>query len=287
MKEDLRGLIERLEKAGEVARVRKEVDPRYISALVAKSPKAMVFERVRGYEMAMVGGLITTRRRQALSLGVGEAEVGLKFLHAMDNRIDPVIVKESPAQEVVHTGSQVDLTSLPIPLLHRKDGGPYITTGIVVAKDYKGRRNAGMYRLMYRTPTETGIDLVSPSDLRFIYQRALEEGKALPVAVAMGCHPAEMFATSYKAPPGEDEFSVAGGLRGEPVELVACKTVELEVPASAEVVLEGELLPVGWTVDEGGFGDFTGHQCTIRWNPIFRVKAITRNDPAYPPRLKE
>ena len=104
---------------------------------------------------------------------------------------------------------------------------------------------------MYRSPTETGIDLVSPSDMRYYYQKALDKKEPLPIAIAVGVHPLDMLAASYKAPIDVDELSLAGGLRGNPLELVKCKTLDLEVPADAELILEGELLPIGWVADEG------------------------------------
>ena len=97
-------------------------------------------------------------------------------------------------------GDDVDLTRLPLPLMHVKDGGPYISATLVVSKDPEYGRNVGSYRMMYRSPRETGIDLVSSSDMRLYYQRAFEQEKPLPIAVAVGVHPYEMLAASYKAP---------------------------------------------------------------------------------------
>jgi 2,5-furandicarboxylate decarboxylase 1 len=166
--------------------------------------------------------------------------------------------------------------------MHVLDGGPYISATLVVSKDPEFGRNVGSYRLMYRTPTETGIDLVSPSDMRLYYQRQLEQGRPLEIAVAIGVHPFDMLSASYKAPIDLDEFAISGGLCGEPVPLVKCKTVDLEVPADAELVLEGELLPIGWTADEGPFGEFNHISGEVKWNPIFRVKCITRRkDPIF------
>src|SRR5436309_1411647 len=114
--------------------------------------------------------------------------------------------------------------------------------------------------------------------------RRFEDGIRRPVeiAVAVGVHPYEMLAASYKAPIDVDEYAIAGGLHGAPVDLVRCRTVDLEVPADAELVLEGELLPIGWTADEGPFGEFSHITGDVKWNPIFRVKCIThRRDPIF------
>ncbi len=272
---DMRGLLDHLEKHGELLRIQKPVPPRYINTLIAKADQAVLFEHIAGYDMSVVGGLMGSRRRLALGLASEEKVLGKVFMEALERPIPAQVVADGPAKEVVKVGDEVDLTEIPIPFQHRKDGGPYISAGIAVCKDEEGRRNAGCYRLMYRTPNETGIDLVSPSDMRFTYQRALDRGEPLPIAIAIGTGVPEILAAAYKAPPGFDEFAVAGGLYGEPIQLAKCATLDLEVPASAEIVLEGEISTDGWSIDEGRYGDFTGHQCSIRWNPVFKVKAIT------------
>jgi 2,5-furandicarboxylate decarboxylase 1 len=128
---------------------------------------------------------------------------------------------------------------------------------------------------MYRGRRTTSIDMVSHSDLRTFYQRSLERREPLPIAIAVSTHLNELMAAGYGAPMGVDEFAVAGGLHGRPVELVKCRTVDLEVPANAEIILEGEILPIGWTEDEGRFGDFTGLQCGLKWNPVIRYTAMS------------
>ena len=279
---DMRGLLDHLEANGELLRIKKPVPPKYMHTLLSKSDQAVLFENVADYGMSVVGGLIGSRRRLALGLASDEKILGRVFMDALERPIPAEIVPDGPVQEVVKVGDEVDLTEIPIPFQHRKDGGPYISAGIAVCKDEEGRRNVGCYRLMYRTPNETGIDLVSPSDMRFTYQRALDRGEPLPIAIALGTGIPEILSAAYKAPPGFDEFAVAGGLYGEPVRLTKCATLDLEVPASAEIVLEGEISTDGWTIDEGRYGDFTGHQCSIRWNPVFKVKAIThRKDPIF------
>ncbi len=283
MKKSMRDFLDELEAADELQRISKPVDLRHVSSLVAQCPRATLFENLEEYPgWRLAGGLVTTRKRLAIAMGCGENDVAMRFEEGLGRQIDPVMVEDAPCQEVVIEGEDVDLTALPYPLMHVYDGGPYISATCVVSKDPEYGRNVGSYRLMYRTPRETGIDLVSPSDMRFYYQRKLDRGEPLEIAVAVGVHPYEMLAASYKAPIKLDEFSVAGGLHGGPVELVKCKTVDLEVPADAEMVLEGELLPVGWTQDEGPFGEFSQISGDVKWNPIFRVKCIThRKDPIF------
>ena len=274
-KPDLRDQIARLEEQGELLRIRREVDARHVSGLLAQARQALLFERVRGFDLPLVGGLAATRRRLALSLGASEEDAARRFQQAVERPIPPELVSSGPVQEVKLLGDAVDLTRLPIPFLSEKDGAPYISSGIVIARDPEYGSNAGCYRLMYRTPRQTGIDLVSPTDLRSFYQRRLARNEPLEIAVVIGAHAAEHVAASYRAPAGLDELALAGGLHGAPVPLVRCQTVDLAVPADAEIVLEGEIPPIGWTADEGPFGDVTYLQCDLRWNPVFNVKAIT------------
>ncbi len=273
--EDMRGFIKRLEDEGELLRIEKEVDCRYISALVGQSDKALYFEKVEGFNFPLVSGLLNTRKRVAIGMKVSERELGKKFQEAIDHPIDPVVVKKAPVQEVIYEGEEVDLTIFPIPLFSEKDGGPYISGGIASSFDPEYGLNAGMYRMMFRKRNETSIDLVSPSDMRFYYQRAMDQKRPLPMAVAIGNHPFEMLAASYKAPMDMNEFAIAGGLHGEPLRMVKCITNDLLVPADSEIVLECEILPVGWIYDEGRFGDFSHLQGDLKWNPIVKINAIT------------
>ena len=283
MKQGFRDVLRLLEEAGELRRIKKGVDPRHLSSLAAQAKEATLFESIVGYpEWRVAGALVSTRKRLALSMGCKEADIARRFEDGIRRPIDARVVKDGPCQEVVWQGGDVDLTSIPIPLMHVKDGGPYISATMVVSKDPEYGRNVGSYRMMYRTPRDTGIDLVSSSDMRRYYQRALDAGRPLEIAVAVGVHPYEMLAASYKAPIDVDEYAIAGGLHGAPVDLVRCRTVDLEVPADAELVLEGELLPMGWTADEGPFGEFSHITGDVKWNPIFRVKCIThRRDPIF------
>lgn len=281
MKKGFRDFLAELASAGELETLTKPVDVRDVSGLIEESPKALMFNALKDYpNWRLAGGLITSRKRLALAMGTTESDIPTRLERGLRNPIEPVLVKDAPCQEVVHTTP--DLSAIPYPLMHVLDGGPYISATFVVSKDPEFGRNIGSYRLMYRTPTETGIDLVSPSDMRLYYQRQFEKGKPLEIAVAVGVHPFDMLAASYKAPTDLDEYSIAGGLHGEPVSVVKCKTVDLEVPADAELVLEGELLPNGWTVDEGPFGEFNQISGEVKWNPTFRVKCIThRKDPIF------
>jgi 2,5-furandicarboxylate decarboxylase 1 len=275
MPTQFREYLQRLIDIGELARVSEEVDLRHVSGRVAASEKALWFERVRGYDFGIVSGILGSRQRMGVCLDCDHRDIGKRFVERIGLR-RPTLMKDSgPVKDVVRMGDDIDLTALPVPLISQLDGGPYITGGIGICKDPEFGRNVGMYRLMMRTERETSIDMVSASDLKLFYERAFKQGRGLPFAVALGTHPAVMMAAAHMAPPGVDEFELAGGIAGAPIELVKCETVDLEVPADAEIVLEGELLPIGWTEDEGRFGDFTGFVGPMKWNPIFRVNAVT------------
>jgi 2,5-furandicarboxylate decarboxylase 1 len=281
MTTSFRDYLQSLSDAGELRSIKGATDVRDVSALIEQSSKALMFMALKDYPgWRLAGGLITTRKRLALAMGTTERDIPTRLEQGLKNPIPPVMIDQAACQEVVQR--EPDLTKLPYPLMHVLDGGPYISATFVVSKDPEFGRNCGSYRLMYRTPNETGIDLVSPSDMRLYYQRKLDKNEPLEIAVAIGVHPFEMLAASYKAPIDLDEYSIAGGLHGQPLELVKCKTVDLEVPANAEIVLEGEILPIGWSADEGPFGEFSQISGDVKWNPIFRVKCIThRRDPIF------
>jgi 2,5-furandicarboxylate decarboxylase 1 len=190
------------------------------------------------------------------------------------------MVNTSPTHEVIATGDEVDLFKLPIPMSSIYDGGPMITAGVVIAKDPELGWNSGIYRFIVKEKNLTGIDIVTPNNMRLFVQRAFEAKRPLPISISIGTHPLEIMASGYRAPLGQDEMAIAGGLRGRPVELAPCKTVDVPYIADAEIVIEGEVLPTGWTWPEGRFGEFTRLMGGLHWNPLVRVKAITRRKDA-------
>jgi 2,5-furandicarboxylate decarboxylase 1 len=280
--EDFRGMLARMEREGHLRKVSKSISPRHITALCNQAPAAIWCQSVEDYDIPVVGGLYWTRARLASALGWPEGELGSRFARAVARPVSPVIDTDAPCQDVVLTGDDVDLTALPIPFMHEKDGGPYISAGVAFANDEELGPNAGCYRLMFRTRQEMAMDLFTASDLRRYYTKTYERKQSLPVAIAIGVHAFEHMAAAYKAPAGVNEMEIAGGLRGEPAHLVRATTADIMVPANAEIVLEGELLPNGWTADEGPFGEFAGMQGDLKHNPLFRVTAIThRRDPIF------
>jgi 2,5-furandicarboxylate decarboxylase 1 len=173
------------------------------------------------------------------------------------------------------TGDQVDLFKLPVPIFSIHDGGPMITAGVVMAKDPEyGIVNTGCYRFMIKERNLTGIDIVTPNNLRHYLERALKDGRSLPISISIGAHPIETVAANYRAAIDVEEMSLSGGFRGTPLKLGQCKTCDLPYIADSEIVLEGEVLPIGWTQPEGRFGEFTFLMGGLHWNPNVRINAV-------------
>jgi 2,5-furandicarboxylate decarboxylase 1 len=283
MQETFRQFLDRLREADELIDLKQPVDIRHIATLVDQSDKAVLFHKVIGYDMPVVSGIIRSQKRAMISMGVkayGEIEVKLK--KAIDNPIPPIMVNTSRTREVTHLGEDVDLFKLPIPMSSIFDGGPMITAGVVIAKDPELGWNSGIYRFIVKEKALTGIDIVTPNNMRLFAQRAFEAKRPLPISISIGTHPLEIMASGYRAPLGVDEMHIAGGLRGAPVELAPCQTVDAPYIADAEIVLEAEILPTGWTWPEGRFGEFTRLMGGLHWNPLVQIKAIShRKDAIY------
>ncbi|MBI4528348.1 MAG: UbiD family decarboxylase [Deltaproteobacteria bacterium] len=274
MSADFRDFLQSLRAHDELLEIKKAIDLRNVAALVPQSDKALIFTSVQGYSMPVVSGLLNSRNRMSLGMGVPYAKIEEKLRSAMAHPIPPGLVERAPVKEVVHTGEEVDLFNLPIPIFSLLDGGPMITGGVIIAEDGDYGLNAGMYRLMLKEKNKTGIDIVTPNNLRKFAERALQSKKPLPISVAIGVHPYEMVASTFKAALGTNELTYAGGLRGEPLELACGETVPVPCIADAEIVLEGEIIPEGWTQPEGPFCEFNRLMGGVHYNPRVRFTAI-------------
>jgi 2,5-furandicarboxylate decarboxylase 1 len=283
MQENFRQFLDRLRQAGELVDLHQPVDIRHIATLVDQARTALYFHKVIGYDMPIVSGLIRSRERAIMSLGCETyREIEDKLTAAIAKPIPPKHVKTSPTREVVMVGDDVDLYKLPIPMSSIFDGGPMITAGIVIARDPELGINSGIYRFIVKEKALTGIDIVTPNNMRLFAQRAFERKEPLPISISIGTHPIEITGSGYRAPLGVDEMGIAGGIRGAPVELAPCETIDLPYIADAEIVLEAEILPTGWTWPEGRFGEFTRLMGGLHWNPLVRIKAISmRKDAIY------
>jgi 4-hydroxy-3-polyprenylbenzoate decarboxylase len=302
---DLREWISLLEREGELRRVSAEVDPHLevteiVDRVVKAGGPALLFEHPKS-EHPLLINQFGTERRMCLAFGVdslddvgrrlgdvlemqppqGLAEKvrGLKKLKSIADS-QPKTVRSGSSQEVVLTGDQVDLRRLPVQTCWPGDAGPFITLPAVITKDPRnGARNVGMYRLQVLDERTTAMHWQIHKDGRADY--LLADGK-LEVAVALGLDPVTAYAASAPLPKHVDELMLAGFLRGEPVELVRGKTVDLDVPANAEIVLEGYLAKDELT-EEGPFGDHTGYYTPPEPFPVFHVTAMTmRRDAIYP-----
>ncbi len=282
-KESFREYLDRLRDKNQLADIREPVDSRHIATLVDQSDKALMFHRVLGYDMPVVSGLIRSSERMAIGMGVERyADIEHRLTNALAKPIQPKYVETSRAREVTRVGDDVDLFDLPVPMSSVLDGGPMITAGITIARDGQGGLNAGIYRYILKERNLTGIDIVTPNNMRALAWKAYEEQRPLPISISIGTHPFEFMASGYRAPAGVDEICIAGGLRGAPTELAMCETIDVPHIADAEIVIEAEILPTGWTWPEGRFGEFTWLMGALHWNPLVRVKAIShRKNPIY------
>jgi 2,5-furandicarboxylate decarboxylase 1 len=283
MQENFRQFLDRLRQTGELVDLHQAVDIRHIATLVDQAKTALYFHNVIGYDLPVVSGIIRSRERAIAALGCETyREIEDKLSNAIAKPIPPKYVKTSPTREVVLLGDEVDLFKLPIPMSSVYDGGPMITAGVVIARDPELGINSGIYRFIVKEKNLTGIDIVTPNNMRMFAQRAFERGEPLPISISIGTHPIEITGSGYRAPLGVDEMAIAGGLRGAPVELALCKTIDMPYIADAEIVLEAEILPTGWTYPEGRFGEFTRLMGGLHWNPLVRIKAISmRKDAIY------
>ncbi|MGI0091396.1 MAG: UbiD family decarboxylase [Nitrososphaerales archaeon] len=292
MPKDFRDFLSILEESGELKRVSAEVNPKHelgaVCALVnsKKESPAIVFENVSGSKIPVVSQLLASNRRIALSLGVREEEVFEKMVERSQKRIATKSVSKdkAPCQEVVLTGEEVDLRKLPICTNNPGDGGPYITAGHVFLKDPEIGQNLSIYRMMYYSKNEVFIRLTPGHDGYDFFKNAeRRDDKRLEVAVAIGVDPAIYIASQFEPALGVYELEMAGGLKQEPIDVVRCESVDLEVPSRSEIILEGELTIPPKTDAEGPIGEFCGYTTDrVPGERIMRIKAMThRMSPLY------
>ena len=273
--EGFREFLHRLQAGGQLRELHQPVDLAHLPALVDAAAPALCLRHPIGYSMPVVSGLVRTSERMLLATGAASmAELGARVAMAVERPVAPQMISGAAPQQIVRRGADVDLFDLPVPLSAVHDGAPTITAGVVIARDPEHGLNAGVYRLMVKQKNVTGIDIVTPNNLRRFAERALARGESLPISISIGVHPIDMLGAGYRSPLGIDELSIAGGLRGAPVGLAPCTNSDLPYLADAEIVLEAEILPTGWTHPEGRFGEFTRLMGALHWNPLVRVNTI-------------
>jgi len=302
--DSLRDFVRFLEARGQLHRIQREIDPVLEVSEIAQrvmraGGPALLFEHIKGSRFPLLINTYATRQRMSWALGVDDlaqhATTIAELVKAqppaslMDKiRMLPKLgrvagamprtVGTAPCQQIIETNP--DLTKLPILTTWPEDGGPYITLPMVITRDPdKGTRNVGCYRMQVYGPRETGMHWQLHKTGRRHMRRYKELGIArMPVAVALGGDPVLPYAATAPLPDGIDEFLFAGFLRRKPVEMVQCKTVDLEVPASADFVLEGYVDVNEPLRREGPFGDHTGYYSLADDYPVFHLTAITRRE---------
>jgi UbiD family decarboxylase len=253
------------------------VDLAEIAEIFEGNRKAVLFNAVGPERQELVGNVTASRTRIAQAFGVAPDALVTEIQRRLRGKptIIDVSPTQAPVQEVVLTGDEADLTMLPVHLQHGADGGPYISSSIDYVVDARtGWTNVGVRRLMLRGRQEAGIDLVSPSDLRALYEAGVAAGKPLPVSFVVGAHPIDHVAATMRFP--IDELGLVASLRDAPLPVVKCVTNDVRVPADAEWVLEGYLDARGHVEPEGPYGEFLGYYGALKRNPVFHLTAITR-----------
>ncbi len=266
--QSLRGFLQMVETdyPDELLRIRQPVDPRFdMTAIVfeleraGKSP-VVLFEQPNGSTMPVVTNVAGNRKLLAACLGVETENLPTAFRERCQKYIPCELVKDAAWHDVTIEGDELDLTKLPIPLQFTVDGGPYITAGQISARDpVTGVDTTGFHRLMLKGKNRLGLSLHSRRRMYEFQRRAEERGESLPAAITIGTHPLHyMGSMVYAYPPHVRKMEIIGGLFGEPYRIARCGVGEVEVPAGAEIVIEGEIL-AGTREPEGPFGEFTGY----------------------------
>lgn len=292
---DLRGFLQMLEAEHpeHVLRITAEVDPKFgVSGILHRLERdghspVVIFENVKGSTIPLVANMHADFERLHLALGMEKASVA-DFVRECSARqahpIDPVLVssREAPVHEVVVTGEDIDVEKLPICTYHEKDGGKYITAGLAVMRDPDtGINNVGIYRHQVHEKNLLGVQLSETADGNVIWKKHERAGRPTPIAIVIGHHPAFFVGSLAFSRLDDDEIRIAGAMLQRPVPLVACKTIPLDVPADAEIVIECEI-PPGTRRLEAPFGEYPGTYGPARMNPVLEIKAIThRRDPLY------
>jgi 4-hydroxy-3-polyprenylbenzoate decarboxylase len=308
--QNLGEFIRELEKAGELMRIKapvsRDLEIACITDLASKARgggKALLFEHVRESRFPVLSNAFGSERRICMALGTDSLDslarrldrfvrieppksfrqfinllpMGLDFIRFLPRR-----VSKAPCQEVIYRGEEIDLSRLPVLKCWPRDGGPFITLPVVISRSIEtGKRNAGMYRLQVFNRNTTGMHWHIHKDGSHHFQEYKRAGKPMPVAVAVGADPAVTYAATAPLPRGLDEMILAGFIRKKPVQMVRCVSVDLEVPAEAEFVLEGYVDPEELRL-EGPFGDHTGYYSLVGEYPVFHLTALThRRNPVY------
>jgi 2,5-furandicarboxylate decarboxylase 1 len=278
---DLRHVLDLLRAESALLEVKRAVDPRWeISAVLDRLERAGIFRPVLFGAVqsqpgwSVLGNLFADRQTISRMLGVSPAAMNAEFARRLDHPIPPVIVADAPVQARVELAG-AGLDAVPLPTLHERDAAPYISLGVALCRDPDtGVQNVGIYRFMKRGAFELVPSLTSISNAADIFRRYEARGQFMDIAIVPGVSPALSLAASYRAAAGVDETSLAGGLAEEPLRLVHARTVDLDVPADAEVVIEARVQP-GPRYPEAPFADMSRSYSRVKQGPLVQVSAVT------------
>lgn len=281
----LRGWLRHLAATDRLVAARPNAGLKHELAAIAKrldGTKAVLFPKPGGHAIPIVSGLVSRRAWIAEAMGVAEAGLLPRFRKAAENPLpwQEVPSRDAPAQQVVHDRPDMR-TLLPIPTHSEHDSGPYITAGLVIARNPKtGVQNVSINRIQINSPDRMAM-LILPRHLYAFFQAAEQAGQALDVAVAIGVDPLTLLASQAVVPIDHDELEIAGALHGAPLRVVKCITHEVRVPADAEIVIEGRILPKV-REPEGPFGEFPKYYSPKEDREVIEVARVThRRDPLY------
>ena len=281
---DLRALLEWLEKRGRVAHVTREVDPEYELVAVAKKinekyGKAVYFEHVKGSKFPVLTYALSSREGIAASLNMDQSKMFEQWSHREEKQLPYKILSTGPVQDVIV--DEPNLFDLPLCIHSDGNNGRYITGGVLVARHPElGMMNASFNRCQLVDKDKLRVRMMPPQHLGIFYEAAEKMDKPLEVAIVLGASPAVMYSGASKIPIDRDELEFAGALAEEQLEVVRCKTIDVLVPANAEIVIEGIVMP-HIREDEGPFGEFTDSYVPVMKNHVFHVKAITHRKDAF------
>jgi 4-hydroxy-3-polyprenylbenzoate decarboxylase len=291
---DLREWITQCEKAGELKRIKEQVDWDLELSHIAKLNEekggpALLFERVKGYKSPVLTSACTTTNRLAMIMGLPRESTLVDLMREWvikgEKKIPPKWVKTGPCKENILKGKKVDLFKFPVPKFYPKDGGRFFGTAhFVVTKDPDtGWVNLGTYRLQLLDKDRLGTQFIKGKHADIMLKKYKALGKPMPVAAVVGCDPLLFLMGAARLSAFESEYDLAGSIRGKPIEVVRGETVDLPVPATAEIVVEGEVDADAF-LPEGPFGEYTGYYSGVGTDPrnFIKVRCIThRHNPIF------
>ncbi|MDP2643340.1 MAG: UbiD family decarboxylase [Desulfobacterales bacterium] len=284
--DDLRTFVRGLESKGALFKVTEALSPKFEIAAALRylnkhTDHPVLFDKIVGYDIPVIGNLFQSYASISAAFGIQDGKKALEtYRQQSGRRVKPEMHRSGPVMEAVTEGQVDILKMMPVLTHHENDAGPYFSSAVTIAKDPEsGIRGMGIHRIQVKEKNKLGIFLGTRPLSRFLELAELKK-TPLEIAIVLGMDPLTFLSSITYAPEGIDKFDLAGGLRGRPVELTKCKTVDLEVPRHAEFVLEGKILP-GVRETEGPFGESGGAYLTVQ-NPVAMINCICqRKQPMY------